>query len=297
VDRTAKPVIKALAEVRRKLEALPFDELPPRKIDAICILTAGQDHWGVAYTAFLLAKQAGFDLRFHFGDRSLPEASFYLLPNLNGLAAMSKRLENELWDKVKNGANAYISLGDGILGKFVEATGMTISTRSERRESTVELTVDGTTLKVPGQLRYEGHAATAEVLASDSTGAPMFWKNRFGAGTVYVLASPLEEEVARQREVFVRGGEAFWKIYQHCAEEVLAARVVKKSNPWLGVTEHVFADGRLVAVIINYSREEESDTLRVQEGCKIAEIDRKSGTNELQIALGPSQFLVCTIFQ
>ncbi len=36
---------------------------------------------------------------------------------------------------------------------------------------------------------------------------------------------------------------------------VLAARVVKKSNPWLGVTEHVFADGRLVAVIINYSRE------------------------------------------
>ena len=63
----------------------------PRTRQAVCILTAGQDHWGVAYSTFVLAKQAGFDLEFQYATQPIREADLYLLPCLSGHAMISRR--------------------------------------------------------------------------------------------------------------------------------------------------------------------------------------------------------------
>ncbi len=96
-DRSAKPVLRAMQSFRRALEQVACKNLPARRIDAVCILTPGQDQWGAAFSSFLLAKQAGFDLRFHYADRTLPKARLYLLPSLQGLSCLSRRRERELW--------------------------------------------------------------------------------------------------------------------------------------------------------------------------------------------------------
>ncbi|MDZ7615310.1 MAG: hypothetical protein U5K51_17635 [Flavobacteriaceae bacterium] len=63
-DRTPKPVMNELKAFSNFIDKLPFKTLPARKTEAVCILTEGQDTWSVAYSTFVLAKQAGFDFKF-----------------------------------------------------------------------------------------------------------------------------------------------------------------------------------------------------------------------------------------
>ena len=59
-DRSVKPVMAEFTKFRAFLEKLP-QSLPPRITEAVCILSHGQEQWGIAYASFILAKQAGFD--------------------------------------------------------------------------------------------------------------------------------------------------------------------------------------------------------------------------------------------
>ena len=58
IDGSPKPVLNTITDFRRFLDQLPFRVLPQRAREAVCILTEDQDHWGVAYRTFILAKQA-----------------------------------------------------------------------------------------------------------------------------------------------------------------------------------------------------------------------------------------------
>ena len=62
-------------------ESLPMEKLPPRLQDAVCVLTEGQDTWGVAYGTLILAKQAGLDISFVWHTEQIPESNVYLLPS------------------------------------------------------------------------------------------------------------------------------------------------------------------------------------------------------------------------
>jgi len=64
IDRSLKPMVDELKNFRRFIDQLPFEALPQRKKEAVCILTDGQDQWGVAYSTFILAKQADLILNF-----------------------------------------------------------------------------------------------------------------------------------------------------------------------------------------------------------------------------------------
>ena len=63
-NRVLKPVMGEFKNFSSFLDNLPFKELPARKKDAVCILTENQDSWAVAYSSYVLAKQAGFDFEF-----------------------------------------------------------------------------------------------------------------------------------------------------------------------------------------------------------------------------------------
>ena len=60
--------------------------------------------WGAAYSSFILAKQAGFDLEFQYSDQPLKPSNLYLMPSVNGMSAISRRRWLELLDKVHSGA-------------------------------------------------------------------------------------------------------------------------------------------------------------------------------------------------
>jgi len=56
--------------------------LPARLTDAVCILSRGQDTWRAAFGSFLLARQAGLDIEYAWGEDTLPESPVYLLPDV-----------------------------------------------------------------------------------------------------------------------------------------------------------------------------------------------------------------------
>ena len=295
-DRTPKPVLREMHAFRQAEERMPFSELPPCTTDAVCILTAEQDQWGVAYSAFVLAKQAGFDLRFHFQDRALPDASLYLLPSLGSL---SRRREEELWARVRAGATAYVSLAGGLLGRFAEATGAEVLTRSERRGECHASLAGGASFRLPAQFQYELKLRTADAIAREADGRPLLCKNRLGEGEVFLLTIPLEAAVATIPQAFEGDdSQPLWLIYGAIAGKVLGKRIVRKSNPWIGITEHILDERNSVAILINYSPRQATDVISLPEGFQASGCDGSAtpvSDQHYGINLPPNGFAVWQI--
>lgn len=102
LDQEGKPkrVLEQMDEFSGWLSGLDF-ELPRAEKDGVCIVTNGQDQWGIAYMAFLLGKQVNINLQFAYGEQELPESDWYLLPSLNGNEWMSDERFRQLRKKLK----------------------------------------------------------------------------------------------------------------------------------------------------------------------------------------------------
>ena len=74
VDGTAKPVLNEMCAFSKFLKNLPCHVLPKRSIEAVCIISREQNQWGVAYSSFVLAKQAGFDIEFQYESQPLKDS-------------------------------------------------------------------------------------------------------------------------------------------------------------------------------------------------------------------------------
>jgi len=98
------------------------------------------DQWGAAYSSFILAKQAGFNIEFQTGSQPIKDASAYILPCLHGASVIDRRYWMELMGRVKEGATLYISIDSAILSHFSELAGLAIHTRERRtRPAKIEL--------------------------------------------------------------------------------------------------------------------------------------------------------------
>lgn len=248
-DGTVKPVFSTMSQAAAEIRS-EVGPLPPRRIDATCILTEGQDQWGAAYSSFLLAKQAGFDIDFCYGDQPLPDSGFYLLPSVSNLRALTRRRELELRQRVHEGATLYVSCEDGFLGEIMKMTGLRVLGRHRRsspgifRVGTEQLAVDSST-----QFLLEPESAT--VLAHENSN-PVFTVANFGHGKVYFLALPLETFLAGLDGAFLDESAAYWKIYARLAQDLAPQRHIRKDSPALGITEHLGENGELTTVLINY---------------------------------------------
>ncbi|PAW79482.1 MAG: hypothetical protein B9S32_02785 [Verrucomicrobia bacterium Tous-C9LFEB] len=281
-DRTPKPVAKEFQAFANTVARLPLQTLAPRRVEAVCLLTHGQDQWGVAYSAFILARQAGFDLRFHYADRELPEADLYFLPSVRDHRAIPRRLEKTLWEKVAKGATLYLSIDEhGSLGDFTHNSGLTIQT-SSRRAGACEFQWAArdkkTGLRLAAPLRVRLSVEKGEVLASEADGSPVFCRSQYGKGTIYTMAIPLEASLALEAEAFTPGKmQPFWEIYQTVAATALSTRQIRKTSPWLGVTEHLTTEGNLVVMLINYLPEKLEDVITIAPGYRLVKILVGSG--------------------
>lgn len=247
--REPKPVIREMAAFREALDALPFKKLPPRRVDGMCILCRDTpETWGTAFASFILAKRAGFDLGFQDAAGPLREADFYLMPSIRGSKAISRRRYLALLERVKAGATLLATLGDGMVQPFADVFGVEVDYRRGGR--------------------YVLKALDAEVLEKDGDGKPLFTSHAYGKGKALLLNRPMESELVGLSGGFEGDDHGFYA--RAFAESPAAARrVLSGPPPEVGVTEHAFADGSVVAVLVNYSTEPLTVDVRPREGWRV----------------------------
>ena len=267
LDGSPKPVANTFTDFMTSLEAFTEkgrDTLPPMRTDGVCVLTAGQDNWAVAYGTFLLAKQAGLDITFAWCHDEIPEAPVYFLPALSGLAAIEGHELSELLRRVHDdGAYLYLSIHDALMSPFAQFTGVKVKTRC-RRTAGDTVSLNGTDFSLWSPVRMQMETTTAEVLAADQEGRPVFTMNRYGKGKVYFCAYSLEMEAGCKAGV-ISGDHAvpYYKFYEAMGlrnpEKQFA--LIEGDTQYVGLTEHPAEDGSAVLVLVNYTPEERTITV------------------------------------
>lgn len=296
-DRTPKPVLAELDAFRAFVAGLPFDHLPAQPREAICLLPVGQDPWEVGYSAFVLARQAGFALEFQDANAPLREASLYLLPSARGILVMSRRRWLALLERVRAGASLYISLDTALLPNVDEVLGVEVLGREKRSAP------DAIDLPGVGALPFGGGyrlnmqpGAETEVLARGAAGLPVFTRHAFGQGSVYLLGAPLEVYLTSTPGVFHQPGAAgYWQIYALVAEGCFPQQAIRKQHPLLGVTEHAQSENERVIVAINYSPSRQQTSLQARAGWRLGQVLYGKIDEQFVLDLPANQSAVFTI--
>lgn len=258
-DREPKPVLRTMKKFAEELKALNLD-LPQMQTDAVCVLSRGQDHWGIAYMTYLLAKQAGLTLEFAYcGQEELPESPVYFLPSAK-YEVMNKRPYDALKQRVREGAALYISLRDGAFSEFEELTGLKPE-NSRRAGKSGAVCWNGQELpyKKPYQLMVT--PTRARVLLAEEDGNPLFTVAPYGKGRVYFLNFPVEEMLLTTEKGF---DVPYYRFYQEAAAQVLEQRHIRRASPYVGLTLH---PGEAVdyAVLVNYTDREQKPEVAADE--------------------------------
>jgi len=260
-----KPVMLAMQSFSRMLDQWKHAALPERLIDAVCILTEGQDQWGVATTSFTLAKQAGLDIRFCYESQDLPESAIYLMPSVSGLQSLSRRRILELLERVRAGAVLYISCDDALLNPFDQLTGLRVLSREQRTTPAIvnlDAIEKGLTLTIDRRVRLNLAAENATILGTESDGGIALSVANVGKGKVVFLSAPLEKSLMDTPGALVDGAAAYWKLYRYIASLTASKRIVSRSDtPHVAVTEHPIDAKRRLAILINYSPRPQTVTL------------------------------------
>jgi hypothetical protein len=270
-DGSPKPVADVFEQFNRTLAALPFGKLPPRRRDAVCILTAGQKQWEIAFAAFILAKQAGFDLVFHDAEAPLPDAELYLMPSIRLCGPITARRYRELLKKVEQGSRLLVTGGDGMLQPFEQVFGVKTDYRhSEQFLETFTIDGIGHEFSLPSGFRQKLLSTRAEVSGRNRDGDPILSRCACGAGQAWFLNLPLEEIlIATDGAFYGRDTQPFYRIYRKFFQESGGERLIAKDHPNIGVTEHRLDADTVIGVLVNYCPEQAVTGFRTAPGWKL----------------------------
>ena len=244
------------AEIRRFAEfqkALPFDRLPPRRVDAVVLSTGNEDGWIAAQGAWLLAKQAGFDIAYARAEENLPESGFYILPSGQALESYSSMAWRRVMGKVEGGATLFVTLGNGsVLSELPKFTGVeTVSFCQRPHELRFE--IGGRELLFTEPRTRVVRVKGARVLVADGRGNPLMTEFSYGKGKVLFFNGAPETNAQL----------VGWPIYRLAAERAGVKRRVRTAAASVGLTEHPRTDGSAIVVAINYENASASVPLEV----------------------------------
>lgn len=250
-DRSPKPMARELRKFVDFLRAFPF-ELPPRRIDAVALISEREESWPEAFGAFLLSRQANFDLCFAGVESELPEAKRYLLP-VSGNEPLTRCAWHQLLERVKSGAHLLLTLpGECILSSLEAVAGVRINTRCQRSGLWQAQLRNSPEYRISGAYRTRSQltAIRAEILAEETDGNPLMTVCQYGRGNVYFINAGIERLAAE-----TPGENDFWRLYQLFADHCGIRRRVTADTPGVGLTEHELTDHRVLVVVVNYTRE------------------------------------------
>jgi len=276
LNGSPKPVLAELGQFRSFLEKFPFKRLPVHIQEACCIISDMDDQWGVAYSSFILAKQAGFDIQFNYEGQPLKDSPMYLLPCISGHTVTKRRRWLELLDRTRKGATLYISHADGFLSQFEEVTGVKIITR-EFRTGPVDVSLDklkgSPVMPMGGPVKLQLAPTRADVLGTEPDNNPVLTCAKYGKGKVYFLTFPLELELANHPGVFhTKNAYPYWLIYKQISQEAVSQRTVLKAQPQVGITEHPMGESKRIIVVINYSPDRIDGDFTIAPGWRLRDL-------------------------
>ena len=239
-DRVPYPAVDAVRAFAAMQETLPFPALPKAKPDAV-VIAADND---VIHSSYVLARQAGLFPAFASPEKPLPDAACYFLPDAQGRAFLTLERWEELKARVRAGATLYLSWNDTFLDSLEEVAGVEIAFR-EKRAGIDRCDFGDFSVEIPFAVKRRFRALTAEPLAVNQDGEGVFFRNRYGEGTVFLCAHNVEKtfyEGAGHYE-----GDA-WKIW---ATVRPVDRLLSTGDRNVLVSEHGFDDGRVGIVAVN----------------------------------------------
>ena len=259
-DGAPKPTARTMKEFSDFVsELLPFARLPAKRYDAVVLVSTREDSWRNAFGAYLLAAQAGFSVRFADAERPLPESSLYILPSGAGYESYTGTAWNRLREKVRTGATALVTLGNGaVLSELLETAG--VRTESHFAGASSQTFAFGCwpdrriTLASSHTRRIE--PVSARVRAEDDAGRPAVTVNDFGKGKVVFVNAALEANAVANGGCWT--GETMnplFLVYRAAAAEAGLAPVVQKPEtaPELVLSEHPDGKGGTYVVAVNAS--------------------------------------------
>jgi hypothetical protein len=277
-DRAAKPLVAEFAALRAIQRAAGVEVLPPRLVEAVCVLTRDQESWPVAFNAWCLAKQAGFDLLFRTADQELPASGVYLLPSLKGGKAISRQRWHALLARVEAGATLYVSLDDWWGSEIESVFGVENEERDKPGPRAWRL--DGSDGEQrTGPVRWRLRPTRAQVLGREADGNPIFTVVARGRGRIFLCTAPLEMEAARTPGAHAHGASG-WRVYARVLAGLARSRVAAKALPGTALTEHPVDGSRRLLVAINHRQEAVAERLVLAPGWRLEGILHGQGHAE-----------------
>ncbi len=276
-DDTPRPIAHTMKEMSELIDALPFEELPKRDIDAVCVLTSSQEtraeRWNCASASFVLGKQAGIDVTFADANNkaeviSIPDSDLYILPCIAGWEVMNQYAFKKIYEKVAEGATLYISYNGGDFFHFEEYTGLRSNGIVRSRTShTASFEFGDVPYACEQEILVE--SVGAEPLVYNEEGNIVLSRFNYGKGRVFFLNMPLESTLA---ETYGAYAKDYYKIYKFFADKALSNKIVTTPHPDLSVTQHKVNDERYIIAAVNYSNEDLNGDFTVADGWKLTGI-------------------------
>ena len=252
-NRTSKPLAAALKEFKAFKDALPFKSLPPRKTDAVCLLSEYEDAWQTSFGALMLAKQAGFDIAFTGAESGpLDDAPLYILPSGTSWETYTHGTWRRVLAKVADGATLLVSRG-GSTGytDWLEVTGL--EQLLYRQSHDIDFTFDGVELRASDTFNVIQTPKDCEVVAKDTSGNVVVAWRRYGKGQVIAVNFALELlSMTTLPNVFEGDfSNELWRIYAFAAKKAGVMRLVTREDTGLVVTEHPAENGKTLVCVLN----------------------------------------------
>lgn len=252
-ERTPYPAAKVLREFKSFKESLPFKSLPPRRIEAVCLVSERAEFYHQAFGAFMLAKQAGFDVQFVGAETgALPEAQLYIVPSGDGWETYTDYAWKRILKKAEEGATVLISRG-GATGysQWESVTGLEQQMWKESRR--IDFQLDGVRLFAADTYMAKQRPVACDVLATDRSGDVVISRKDRGRGRVFAVNFALEKSaVATLPNVFEGDfSNELWRIYATAAKAAGIRRIVTREDRGVVLTEHPRDDGTLIVCAVN----------------------------------------------
>ena len=253
-DRRISEQLKAFKKFNDTVNTLDLTGLPEFRRNAVVLLTDETDHWGVAWSSWLLAKQAGFDVSMQSAEAPLKDADFYILPAVTSTAAIPRRHYYKLVEKVRAGATLLASFSGGALEPFEDVFGVKVL-RRYTDNNTLDVTLNGENFTAAPGIRLELQAVNAEIIACDSRNMPFMTCNKCGKGKAIFMAASPEAFMAKTPGVFADGAEKWYKFYKFAAQAAAVERSVYSPDPQITLTEHVYSEKKIIIIAVNNTPE------------------------------------------
>ena len=248
-----KPTVEEMKKFSDFVRSLPFEELPPRRIDAVVLVGEREDAWIPSQGAWMLSRQAGFDIRYAYACEPLPDANFYILPSGAELDPYTCSEQLRLREKVKAGATVLMTLGNKMMfARLKDFAGVeTVSFYQNPRK--VAFDIEGGHVEFTEPNTRILSLCGAKAILSDADGNPLMTEFPYGKGKVLLFNGALESNAQ------IDG----WPVYRLAARLAGVKRRVVSSDPLVCLTEHPRADGSAVVIAINYSDKPKTCALEI----------------------------------